>query len=111
MNETFRQMLLEAEKIRSLYLDGSPHAQKMAELVDYGRTHRLFGSSTLNDSSTEEFLGKAAEEAALLLEIKHGENIGSVTDLSREDKFALIHRALEKSNRLQPSSALHNPEN
>lgn len=100
MNTTFRAMLLEAERIRMgcrATQDIRPHAQFMSKMICYGREQQLLLGSLENGTASEEFLAQAAEMAACILEVIHGENIGSVLALSREEKMEIILRAKEKA--------------
>ena len=97
MDARFLEMLKEAEQIRAKCRQTGmigPHGKHMADMMRYAKEHGLYTGDVLAGTASEECLTHAAEMAAGMLEIIHGEQVGSVLTLSREEKIALSRRAI-----------------
>lgn len=100
MDEKFRKMLLESEKIRARCRSTrniGPHARQMTKMIGYAQEKKLFIGSVLARNANEELLNHTVEIAACSLEIIHGEEIGPVIALSSEKKMEIILRAKAKA--------------
>lgn len=100
MDKKFREMLLEAEKIRAeCRRTGKigPHAEQMVKMIDYVRKKNLFTGNVPDSSAGSELLAHSAEMAAGVLEVIHNEEVGSVLQLSRKKQRELAIRAKEKT--------------
>lgn len=101
MDEKFRQMLLEAEKVRKEQRGtGYPgtHGANMVAMLKYGSSKGLVKGGTsdiLAGKCTEEDLTLAAEGAAMIIQMNLGEHIDSVVSLPDEEKSKLVIRANE----------------
>ena len=100
MDERFKQMLMEAEKIRAeCKQTGSigQHGRHMAKMIRYGQENKLLTGDLLAGTASEENLCLAAEGGACILEVIHDEAVGSILNLPREKKMAITRRAKEKA--------------
>ena len=107
MDKTFERMLAEAEEIRNEqrrlfkfcpYLSSPDlYKAKIAEVIRYGTVHSLLSGTIDDGTASKEYLSLTAEFSAFVLEFYHKEDIGSVLNLTREEKTQIIMRANEKA--------------
>lgn len=101
MHRGFRDKLVEAAGIREVCRrtgDIGPHAEQMVRMIEYGREHQCLQGSVLDGTASPEALAQAAESAAFILDVIHGEErVGSTLNLSEEQKRALVYRAKERA--------------
>jgi hypothetical protein len=92
-------MLTEAEKIRAECRRTDvigPHGGHVSKMIRYGMGKGFLTGKPLEGTASEENLNLAVEIAACILEVNHGEEVGSVFDLSPERKIEVMKRAEEK---------------
>ena len=96
MNAEIRRTLIRAEQIRQTR-NMPMHAMIMSDIMKFFRTNKIPGGNVFNGTASEEKLAIATEIAAGVLEFCHGEEIGSVMNLSTEEKVELNRRAKLKA--------------
>ncbi len=100
MDAKFREMLVEAERIRAVCRsigDFGPHAAQNIKMINYSQEMRLITGDIFDGTASEEFLDHCTEIAACALEVGYGEEIGSILTLTREQKIAINRRAKKKA--------------
>lgn len=99
MDERWKEMLTEAQKIRAECRRTGiigVHGGHVAKMIRYGMGKGFLTGKPLEGTASEENLNLAVEIAAAILEVNHGEDVGSIFVLSPERKLEICRRAEEK---------------
>lgn len=100
MDATFEQMLIEAERIRASRKTRDfilrPYQRHFHSMSEYVHKQGFIPRRIEDWSANDEYLALCTELAIYFLEEDLAEEIGSVLDLSTEEKVSLIERVRSK---------------